>query len=264
MMKFKDKVVWVTGASSGIGEMLAYSFRREGAKLILSSRHGEALERVRQNCQHANSDIVVLPLDLADLGSLPQKAEQALAAFGRIDILVNNGGIGQYARAVETSFSVDETLMRINYLGQVALTKAVLPAMLKRKAGHIVVVSSVTGKIGAPMRSAYAASKHALHGFFDSLRAEIWREQIKITIVCPGYVRTNLRVNALGGDGTPRGKLAVAYTDAVSAEACAAEIVKAVLKQKEEVYIGRQRFAVYADRLFPGLVSQALRRIQNI
>jgi dehydrogenase/reductase SDR family member 7B len=263
-MKFRDQVVWITGASSGIGEALAYAFDRVGAKLILSSRHADELERVRENCRGDHNNIVVLPLDLANLESLPQKAEQALAAFGRIDILVNNGGVGQHSRALETSLSVDQALMLTNYLGQVALTKAVLPAMIQRKSGHIVVVSSVSGKLGVPMRSAYAASKHALHGFFESLRAEIWRDQIKVTLVCPGFVRTNIRMNALKGDGTPRGKAAKPHPNAISAETCAAQILEAVAKGKEEVYIGRQRFAIYAYRFFPGLFSQFLRRMNNI
>jgi dehydrogenase/reductase SDR family protein 7B len=263
-MDFKDKVVWITGGSSGIGEALAYAFDRAGAKLILSSRHADALERVRENCRGDHKDTVVLPLDLADLDSLPHKAEQALAAFGRIDILVNNGGIGQHSRASETSLKVDQALMLTNYMGQVALTKAVLPSMIRRKSGHIVVISSVTGKIGVPMRSAYAASKHALHGFFDSLRAEVWRDHVRVTVVCPGFVRTNIRVNALRADGTPFGEGPPPHPNAMSAEACAAQILSAVAKGKEEVYIGRESLAIYAYRFFPGLVSQVLRRMRRI
>jgi dehydrogenase/reductase SDR family protein 7B len=154
--------------------------------------------------------------------------------------------------------------MQTNYMGQVALTKAVLPAMLHRKSGHLVVISSVSGKIGAPNRSAYAASKHALHGFFDSLRAEVWRDGIKVTLVCPGFVRTNIRAAALQGDGTPRGDKALPYRNAVSAQDCAAATLSAIVKGKEEVYIGREALAVYAGRLFPGLVSQIVRRMKDI
>ncbi len=264
MTKLNGKVVWITGASSGIGEALVYAFHRAGAKVILSSRHTDALERVRQNCSGDKNELVVLPLDLADLASLPCKAEQALAVWGQIDILVNNGGVGQHARASETSLDVDQRIMLTNYLGQVALTKAVLPDMIRRKTGHIVVMSSVTGKIGAPNRSAYAASKHALHGFFDSLRAEVWNEGIQVTLICPGLVYTNLRSQALGSDGTPRGDKAAARTHGVSAEACAAATLAAIVKGKEEVYIGRERFAVYAARYFPRLVSQIMRRMPNI
>lgn len=204
---------------------------------------------------------MILTLDLTDLDGLPQKAERALEAFGRIDILVNNGGIGQHSLALETNLRVDQAIMLTNYLGQVALTKAVLPSMIARKSGHIVVVSSVAGKIGVPMRSAYAASKHALHGFFESLRAEIWRDRVQVTLVCPGFVHTNLRVNALQADGTPRGKDVPRHPLALTAEACAAQILNAVAKNKEEVYIGREGFAIYAYRFFPGLVSKVLRRM---
>jgi short-subunit dehydrogenase len=262
--RFKDQVVWITGASSGIGEAFAYAFRREGAKLILSSRHAAALERVRDNCTGDRDTVMVLPLDLADLDNLPGKAEQALAPFGRVDILVNNGGIGQRSLALETSLVVDKALIFTNYLGQVALTKAVLPEMIKRKSGHIVVVSSVTGKMGVPNRSAYAASKHALHGFFESLRAEIWQYRVKVTIACPGFVRTNFRMNAMRADGTTYGQGPEPHPKAMSAEVCAELIIDAVAGGKEEVYIGRESLAIYAQRFFPGLVSLALRRFRNI
>lgn len=263
-MDFEDRVVWITGASSGIGEALAYAFNRAGAKLILSSRREGELERVRSNCRGNLENILVLPLDLTDLESLPQKAVQALHAFGRIDILVNNGGQGQSSLASETSLSVDQSLMVTNYLGHVALTKVVLPSMISNQSGHIVVVSSVSGKMGVPMRSAYAASKHALHGFFDSLRAEVWQDNIRVTIACPGRVRTNLRANALLADGTRRGADAPSAPHAISAESCAAQIISAVSKGKEEIYIGREGLAVYANRLFPGIVSLFLRRMKNI
>lgn len=263
-MEFRDRVVWITGASSGIGEALAYAFDRAGAKMILSSRRQDELERVRRNCTGNPDNILVLPLDLGDLDGMPQKAEQALAAFGRIDILVNNGGLGQHSFAVKTSLKVDERLMLINYLGQVALTKAVLPSMIQRRSGHIVVVSSVSGKLGVPMRSAYAASKHALHGFFDSLRAEIWREGIRVTIACPGRVQSSLRSNALLADGTAWGPNAPRAAHAITAEACAAQILDAIAKGKEEIYIGREGLAIYAYRLFPGLASFFLRRLRGI
>lgn len=263
-MRFKDQVVWVTGASSGIGEALAYAFSREGAKLILSSRQPEALERVRENCPGNRQDIMVLPLDLADIDALAEKGAQGIAAFGRIDIIINNGGIGQISLAAETGIAVDKALMLTNYLGQVALTKAVLPSMIARKSGHIVVMSSVSGKMGVPMRSAYAASKHALHGFFDSLRAEVWRYNIRVTIVCPGFVRTKIRANALRADGTPLGERARPPANAMSADACAAKILDAISKKRDEVYIGRESLVIYANRIFPGLVSRMLRRVRNL
>ncbi len=262
MNKFQNRVVWMTGASSGLGEAMAKAFRREGAQLILSSRNTAELERVRNECGGDSQTIVVLPLDLADIGSLNAKATEALVAFGRVDVLVNNGGVGTRGNALDIPVALDERVMRVNYLGQVALTKAVLPSMIKNKSGQIVVISSLSGMIGIPGSSAYAASKHALHGFFEALRTEVWKDGIGITMVLPGYVRTRISYNALLPDGTPLGRNDKAHANAMSADRAAAQIVNAVAKHKEEIYIGRESFAVYIYRLFPGLFRWAIKRIR--
>ncbi|MGB8645750.1 MAG: SDR family oxidoreductase [Anaerolineae bacterium] len=262
MNRFQDKVVWITGASSGLGEALAYAFRSEGARLILSARNGTELERVRKQCGGGEQEVVALPLDLADTAGLKARAEQALAVFGRIDVLVNNGGVGTRGQALEIPVDLDERVLRVNYLGTVALTKAVLPSMIERKQGQIVVISSLMGKISVPGGSAYAASKHALHGFFEALRAEVWREGIHITLVMPGYVRTNISINALKPDGTTFGKMDRAHANALSADKAARQIVDAVAKRKAESYIGREVFGVYIYRLFPGLFRAAVKRIR--
>ena len=254
--------MWITGASSGLGEALAYAFSGEGARLVLSARRTNELERVRDGCPGDKHGVVVLPLDLAEVDSLNGKAEQALAAFGRVDILVNNGGLGTRGRALEIPVELDDRLLRVNYLSAVALTKAVLPSMIERKQGHIVVISSISGKFGLPGSAAYAATKHALHGFFDSLRAEVWRDGIRVTIVCPSYVRTNISIHALKPDGTPLGKMSRAHANAMSAEAAAARILTAVARAKEEVYIGREAWAVHLHRLAPGLFRRAVRRFR--
>jgi len=233
-MIFRDKVIWITGASSGIGEALAYAFNREGAKLILSSRRKHELLRVQQNCIHHLENVHVLPLDLSKINTLAAKAKKALELYGRINILINNGGVSQRSLVMETDLSVYQTIMNINYFGTIALTKAVLPSMVERKSGHIVVISSVLGKLSTPRVSGYAASKHALHGFFDGLRAEIRRSNIKVTIVCPGYIHTNVSINALTGDGTKLGIMDDNHVGAMSAEKCAKGIVKAIRKGKEE------------------------------
>ena len=202
-MSFSNKVVWVTGASSGIGKALAIELSKQNAKLIISSRNLEALTLVKQVCENANN-IKILALDLEDYISLEEKATEAIAAFGRVDVLINNGGISQRSFVKDTNISVDKRLMDVNYLGTVALTKAVLPYFIKRKSGQFVVTTSIVGKIGTPLRSTYAATKHALHGFFDSLRAENHQNNIAVTLVCPGFVNTNVSKNALTGDGTPQ------------------------------------------------------------
>nr|AIA18786.1 short chain dehydrogenase [uncultured bacterium] len=204
MGKLSGKVIWITGASSGIGEALAYALAKKGSKLILSSRRKEELERVKGNClASAQPNIRILALDLTESSMMNLSVQAAIQFFGRVDILINNGGISQRSLVKETSVEVDRKLMEVNYFGTVALTKHLLPYFIKQKAGHYVNVSSVTGKFGTPYRSGYAASKHALHGFFDSLRAEHYADNIKVTMICPGFIQTNLALSAVTGNGTP-------------------------------------------------------------
>jgi dehydrogenase/reductase SDR family protein 7B len=249
-MRFRDKVVWVTGASSGIGEAVAVAFSREGAKLIMSSRNAAELERVRKAC--AGDGHRVVPLDLTRPDSFP--------SVGDVDVLVHSGGVSQRSLAVDTDLATDHAIMELDFFGTVALTKAVLPAMLARKSGHIVPISSVVGYVGTPLRSTYAAAKHALHGFFDSLRAEVAKDGILVTIVCPGYIRTNVSRNALTGNGTAFGKMDDTHENAMRPEECARRIVDAVAKRKQEVVIGgKEAWAVPLKRFFPGVVARMVR-----
>ncbi|MDX2032568.1 MAG: SDR family oxidoreductase [Blastocatellia bacterium] len=262
-MRFQNQVVWITGASSGIGEALAYAFSREGAKLILSGRREAELERVRAGCASPDN-ARALPLDLQQLDALPAKAAAAEALFGRIDILVNNGGISQRSRGVESTMAVERAVMDTNYFGTLALTKAVLPAMLARKSGQIVVVSSLAGYLSTPMRSAYAASKHALQGWFNSLRAEVHPDGIAVTMICPGFVRTNISENALAADGSKHGKLDNYIARGMSAEKCAEKTLNAVARRKDEALIGGwEVMGVYLKRFAPWLYTQVIRRIRT-
>lgn len=259
-MRFQDKIVWITGASSGIGEALAYAFHEEGARLILSARREDRLTEVKKKCHESD---FVLPLDLANLEDLPEKAERAWQKFGRIDIMVHNGGISQRGLAVNTKIEVDQELMQTNYFGPVVLTKALLPKMLERKEGHLVVVSSVVGKFGTPMRSGYAASKHALQGFFDSLRAEVGRLGIDITLICPGFIHTNISIHALTADGTPQGTMDKTTLRGIAPERCARQILRAVARKKEEAYVGGvEKYMVYIKRFFPRLCSFLMARVR--
>jgi dehydrogenase/reductase SDR family protein 7B len=253
-MRFRDKVVWVTGASSGIGEAVALAFSREGAKLILSSRNAAELERVRQACEGDGHRVV--PLDLTHPDSFPP----AVAEVDHVDILVHSGGVSQRSLAADTDLATDHAIMELNFFGTVALTKAVLPSMLARKSGHIVPISSVVGYVGTPLRSTYAASKHALHGFFDSLRAEVAKDGIAVTIVCPGYIRTNVSRNALTGNGSAFGKMDDTHERSMRPEECARRIVNAVANRKQEVVIGGlETWAVPLKRFVPRLVSRMVR-----
>jgi short-subunit dehydrogenase len=257
MKRFENQVVWITGASSGIGEALVYAFSREGARVILSSRRPTELERVVRQAPGPAERLHALPLDLNDLAALPARAAEAAAVFGPIDILVNNGGIGQRSAVEETDLAVDQAIMQTNYFGTIALTKAVLPSMLARRRGQLVVVSSLMGYLDTPLRSAYAASKHALHGYFDSLRAEVHSRQVRVLMVCPGYVRTEISLHALTGAGEKHGRMDRLQEKGLPPEVCAEKILAAIARGKSEVLIGRAEvLAVYLKRWFPGLYAR--------
>lgn len=262
MSLLKNRVVWLTGASSGIGEALTYELTRKGAKVIISARRKEELEKVKGNCPaSAQPNVRILPLDLSAMNTLKLSVNAAVQTFGHIDILINNGGIGQRSLAKDTTLDVDRRIMEVNYFGAVTLTKYLLPYFLKQGGGQFVVVSSLTGKFGTPYRSGYAASKHALHGFFDSLRAEVWKENIKVTIIAPGFIRTPLTLSALKGDGSPLNKMDEAQYKGKPVKWCAKKIVRAIEKQKEEVYMGgREVLGVYIKRFFPKFFSDIIKR----
>jgi short-subunit dehydrogenase len=203
---------------------------------------------------------LVLPLDLLQPATFQLATQTVMDRFGRVDILIHCAGISQRAHAVNTQLSVDRQIMELNYFGPVALTKQVLPSMIDRESGHIVVISSLLGKVAAPSRSAYCASKHALHGFFDALRAEVHRHKISVTIICPGFVRTNTSMNALTGEGRPHGKMDEVIAGGLTSERCARQIVKAIERRRREVYIGRKEvLAVYFSRWAPNLFHRFLR-----
>ncbi len=268
MSYLTNKVIWVTGASSGIGEALTYELaRKKGVKLILSSRRKEELERVKGNCpQPIQVNVRILPLDLAQPDTLKLSVEAAIQFFGHVDILINNGGISQRSLAKDTQLTVDRQVMEVDYFGTVALTKYLLPHFIKRRSGHFVTVSSVMGIIGTPYRSGYAAAKHALHGFFDSLRAELWKESkwIYVTLICPGWIHTNVTLNALTGDGSKLNKMDKTTARGLPPKVCALKIIKAIQRKKEEVYIGgaKEVFAVYLKRFFPKFFSKAVRKMK--
>ena len=262
-MDFMDKVIWITGASSGIGEALSRELAKRRASLILSSRNSVKLETLKEEIEKDASSVHILPLDLSQTEELKAKGKEALAIHGHIDMLINNGGISQRASVLDLDMKVLEHIMRVNFLGAVALTKAVLPSMLERKSGHIVVISSVMGKFGTQLRSGYAASKHALHGFFDSLRNEVYKDNIKVTLVTPGYVKTNVSVNAVQGDGSKFGKMEPGQEHGMPPNVCATKILEAVEHGDEESLMGGKEIAgVYLKRYFPKLFSRIIRRME--
>jgi short-subunit dehydrogenase len=264
MSKLQNKVIWITGASSGIGEALVYELARHKVKMILSARRKEELERVKGNCpREAQPNIRILPMDLAEASTLRLSTQAAIQIFGRIEILINNGGIGQRSLIKDTDLEVDRRIMEVNYFGSIALTKYLLPHFIKRKGGHFVVISSLTGKFGTAWRSGYAASKHALHGFYDAMRAEHFQDNIYVSMICPGFINTPITISALTGDGTPLNKMDHAQFDGKPVDWCAKKIVTAIEKRKEEVYIGgREVIGVYVKRFFPWLFTRLIRKVR--
>ena len=262
---FKDKNVWITGASSGIGEALAYMLSQAGSRLVLSSNEPERLEEVRDRCTNKVVHMV-LPLDLSEWNTLAPKATEVLGQFGHVDILVNNGGISHRSLAKDTVLDVDRRVMDIDYFGHIALTKAVLPSMLERKSGHIVVTTSLAGIIPVPYRTAYCAAKHALHGFFDTLRVEVWDDNIEVTLVCPAQVRTNISYQALAGDGDKYGKMDPLIEAGMTPEACADAIIKAIVKGKQQILVGKGKpiIGTYVNRFLPALFTRLVRKTQVI
>lgn len=263
---FQQKRIWITGASSGIGEALSKACAARGAHLILSARNERELQRVASECAAAGAaSVQVQVLDLEQHDTIPGVAADVLRKVGKVDILFNNGGISQRALAKDTSLDVDRKLMNVNYFGTVALTKALLPNMLTHQLGHIVTITSLTGKFGSPLRSSYAASKHALHGFFDSLRAELAHTPLRVTLICPGYIRTNVSVNALTGDGRQQGTMDDATGRGMPPDDLARRILRAVEKGKEEAYFGgKEVLGVYLKRFFPAYFSKVISRTKVV
>lgn len=254
------RVVWITGASSGIGEALAVAWAATGAQVVLSARRADELARVAGRCA-GGPPAFVLPLDL----TRPQEFAPAAAAvqtrFGRLDVLVHNGGIGERALATETLPAVERAVMEVNYFGAVGLTKAALPLLLARPGGSLVVVSSVMGYLGTPGRAAYSASKHALHGWFDSLRTEVEPRGLHVGLVCPGFVRTNLSRHALRADGAPHASLDRSQARGLPPERVAAVVLRAVARRRDEVFVGGpELWAVRLKRHCPRLFAWVLRR----
>ena len=263
MSSFQNKVVWITGASSGIGEALVYALAKQDAILILSSRRETELNKIMQNAGLKDANCLILPLDLADTANVETLVNKAIHKFSTIDILINNGGISQRANVKDTPLEIDRKLMEINYFGTIALTKAVLKHMLAQNSGHIVVVSSIAGKFGFYLRSAYSASKFALHGFFESLRMEVFKNNINVTIVCPGKIKTNISINAMNEKGEKNNIMDPSHANAMPAEECAKKILQAILKKKEEVYIGRWEIvSIYVKRFFPALFSRMIKNVK--
>ena len=257
--KWAGRRVWVTGASSGIGEAMARAIVREGGRAVISARRTDRLQAVR-DAMNAPDRVAIVPLDQSEPEHVHGAVPPALEAFGGLDTVILCGGVSQRSFARETAFDVDRALMTVNYLANVALIKALLPALLEQPRPQIVVISSVVGRVGSPYRSGYAASKHALHGFFDSLRAEL-PMRATVTIVCPGFVKTDISMHSLTGDGTPLNQMDRAQATGMAADVFAERALRAILSRRREVVIGgTEAWAPLLQRLVPGVLARLVRR----
>lgn len=258
----QNKTIWITGASSGIGEACAYQFAREKANLILTATRNDRLAEVRQECMRLGARCEILPYDLSELTQIDSLTDRAIALFGKIDIAFLNAGISQRSTTLDTSPEVDEKIMNVNFFAPVKITKRLLPSMITQGGGTIAVTSSISGKFGFPLRSAYAASKFALYGFFETVQAEYYNERIRVVMVCPGRIKTNISYNALEADGSKHGRMDEGQEKGMSAEKAARKIVKAIKKQKPEVLVGgSELLMVHIKRFLPGLSRRLARRI---
>ncbi|GAU97510.1 hypothetical protein RvY_08792 [Ramazzottius varieornatus] len=255
-LQLSDKVVCVTGATGGLGLALSRTLAAQGARLVLTGRNMDALRRLSFDLSEIYPQIhapVLVELDLADLAVLESKAKEILNAFGHVDVIIHNAGVSSRGSVMDNSFSVDFEVMKINYLAPVALTKEILPAMIKQGGGTIAVVSSVQGRIAIPERSSYAASKHAIQAYFDALRAEVHEQNISVLVVSPGYIRTNLSLNALTGQGKIYGKMDETTARGMDPMEVADRIIRAVETREEELLICdiKTQFAIYLRTLRP-------------
>lgn len=262
MKDFNNKTVWITGASEGIGKELAIQMARGGAKIILTARNTDKLNAVKDSL--AGVGHIVYPMDLLKVDSIPNAVQEVLAKVGTIDILVNNAGISQRSLAKHTLMEVDRKIMELDYFAAISLTKSTLPHMMERRAGLIITISSIAGKFGTPMRTAYCAAKHAIIGFMDALRSEVHPDNIKVMVVTPGSVKTNISVNALEGDGKKHNVTDPLIENGIPVEECAAKIISGIKNGTPEVLIakGKEKLAVYVKRFFPTLLFKMMTKLK--
>ena len=256
--------VWITGASSGIGAACACKYAAEGARLVLTSSSAERLEPVAQKCRSLGaSEVVVLPYELGNPEGIEELAANAWSAVGGIDIVMLNAGISQRTNVEDTSMEMVRRIMEVNYFAPVAIAKAILPRMVERGGGKIAVTTSIAGRFGFPLRCGYSSSKFALYGFFETLQAEYHNAGIRVTIVCPGRVQTNISLYALDKGGKPHGVLDPGQKGGMSAERAAQIIVRAIAKGRREVLVGRKELLmVHIKRFLPGVCARLARKIK--
>ncbi|MEI6060437.1 MAG: SDR family NAD(P)-dependent oxidoreductase [Bacteroidota bacterium] len=256
------RYIWITGASSGIGEALSAKWAMSETLLILSGRDQAQLERVAGDCRKKGAEVHLVPFDLTKEDEIIAAVNKVQTLVPKIDILVNNGGIGQRSMVLDTPAAVSRRIMETDFWGHMELTRAVLPFIVSTGGATIVVMSSLSGLFGFPQRSMYCAAKHALHGFFETLRLEHHKDNIRVTIVCPGRVKTNISYHALTSTGIEHGLMDKGQENGVTAGLCASRIDKAIKRNRKQVIIGKKEVIMpYLKRFFPWLFYRIALRI---
>ncbi|WP_291908055.1 SDR family oxidoreductase [Chitinophaga sp. CB10] len=253
-MSYQHKVILITGASSGIGRELALLLAQQKARLILAARNADKLRAVQQECLQWTADCQILPMDVTDEAQVQAGAARAITFYGRIDVLINNAGVTQRSKLIDTSVAAIRTLMEVNFFGPVMLTKALLPQFQAQGGGQVVVISSMAGLFGYPWRSGYNAAKHALNGYFETLQTEQPIPELYTTIVCPGRIHTPITFSAITGDGSAFGKMDPGQEHGIPVNVCARKIITAMHKRRKIVLIARaEKVLLWIKRYFPPL-----------
>ncbi|MFO7851875.1 MAG: SDR family NAD(P)-dependent oxidoreductase [Bacteroidota bacterium] len=261
-MKYTNKVFWLTGASSGIGRALVCELLNRGATVIASSNKADDLEALKKSLREKMHLLSTVVFDLAEMSDIDSIVAEQVEKHGRIDVLINLGGVSQRSKITETPLWLDRKIMEINYFGTIALSKAVLPYMITQGSGHIMATSSISERFGFPLRSAYSASKQALHGFFETLHIENKVNNVKASVIIPGRVKTNISFNALTATGEEHGKMDAGQARGISPEKAAKMILRGLARNKREVLVGgRELIMLYIRKFFPSIFFNFAGRI---
>lgn len=263
MISFKNRLVLITGSTSGIGKAITLQLAKEGAKLIIADKSKEDLIKIQSECKKHTYFCETISFDLSSPTEVTQAASTVLEKFGPIYLLINNGGISQRSLAHETPIEIDRKIMEIDFFSYIILTKAFLPSMIERKEGYIAATSSLSGKFGFHQRSTYAAAKHAIQGYFETLRMELKQHGISVTIAYPGSINTSISINAIEKDGKKHGVMDPAQSNGMLAETCAKHYIRAIKKGRAEVLIGGKEFIMFhLKRFFPRLFFKLIGKVK--
>ncbi|MCB0515925.1 MAG: SDR family oxidoreductase [Chitinophagales bacterium] len=265
-MELQHKVVWITGASSGIGAALVKAMYAQNCKIVLSARRVARLEALVQHLSISTDQYLIVP---ADMEKAEEEAEQwtqaVLEKFGRIDVLINNAGIAHKSRVVETQAAVERKVMEINFFGLAALTKAVAKQMQQQKSGMLVGISSLLGDFGLPNVGAYCASKHALNGYYESLRYELAADKVQVLLIAPGFINTDITLNSLDKNGKAYQKNSKAQEKGMPPDKCARKIVSAIRKEKKKVYVGGvETYFRWVNFYTPSLFRYLMKKLHKL